>query len=343
MKNRLATNPYNQLLIKPPRAQTPISVNGRFSVQNNQLIYHINEPASWRRKYDLPNKIRFTGTWKLNSNYDLELILDESRSQHAGDRLIINGEIISAENDRLVFRVITRKVAPGVSDEADLHSFQLFKLSGVWQADERNQLSFTVKKDVNPGILTLQGAWEINRNQKIIYTYERIDRKTKAKVSGVLTFEGFWDVGEAERLRYILSGNPNSCFDFRVQLESQNLYPSQGQIKYRIGIGVSTRQRPNEKILSLFGTWKFSRTLGLLFEMDYGEDRLRALEFGAEVVLSSKDKFTFYLKGQRNQPLGLSVTFTRKFLKSHDAEAFVRLEKLLGKEGKAEVGVRIPF
>ncbi|MCX5703448.1 MAG: hypothetical protein NT066_03035, partial [Candidatus Omnitrophica bacterium] len=228
--------------------------------------------------------------------------------------------------------------------EPGLYSFGLLKLLGTWQADEHNQLTYAVKKDVSPDILTLQGAWEINQNQKIAYTYERTDSRTKAKVSNTLAFEGFWGIGDSKRLRYILSDSAGSYFDFRLQIESKNLYPSRGIIKYRIGIGVSTRKRrPREKIISLFGTWKFSRTLGLLFEMDYGERRLRALEFGAEVVLSSKDKFTFHLKGRGNQPLGLKVIFTHKFLKNQDAEAFVRLEKLMGKEDRAEVGVCVPF
>lgn len=343
MKNSFAANPYNQLLIKSLRTKTPRPVNGRFSVEDNQLIYYINEPASWRREYDLPTKITFTGTWELSSNYDLELILEKSKTQYAGERLIINAEIISVENNCLVFEAITRKLSTRGQGETDLYSFGLLKLSGTWQADEYNQLTFAVKKDVFPDILTFQGAWRINQNQKITYTCERRDARTKTKVSNTLEFEGFWEIGESERLRYILSGSPDSCFDFRLQLESKNLYPSRGVIKYRIGIGVSTRNRPREKIISLFGTWKFSRALGLLFEMDYGEDRFRALEFGAEAALSSKDKFTFRLKDKRNLPLGLSVTFTHKFLKKHDAEAFIRLEKLLGKEGRAEVGVRIPF
>ena len=343
MKNRFAVDSYNQLLIKPPRAKKPISVNGSFSLENNQLIYYINERPCWRREYDLPKKIRFTGTWKLNSNYDLELNLDETRAQCAGDRLIINGEVISAENDCLVFEVITSKAAAGVSGGADLLSFQLLKFSGTWQADEYNQLAFAVKKDANPDILTLQGTWQINPSQKIIYTYQRIDARTKARVSNVLTFDGFWEISEAERLRYILSANADSRFDFSVQLESKNLYPARGVIKYRIGIGVSSRRRPREKVISLFGAWKFSRSLGLLFEMNYGEGRSYALEFGAEVALNSKDKFIFRLANQRNRPLGLSVTFTHKFLKQHDAEVFIRLKKLLGKEDRAEVGVRVPF
>ncbi|MCX5701475.1 MAG: hypothetical protein NTW64_00630 [Candidatus Omnitrophica bacterium] len=343
MKNSFAVNSDNQLLFRTSSAKTPTPIGGHFSVEDNQLVYYINESDSWRREYNLPSKMRFSGRWELNSNYDLELILTESETQYAGERLIIHGRIISVENNYLVFEAITKKLEPSLEDEPGLYSFQLIKLLGTWQADENNQLTFLVKKDTVSDVLTLQGAWQINQNQKIAYSYERRDFASGLKSSEKLEFDGFWEIGESDKLRYILSGSSISYFDFRLQLESKNLYPAKGIIKYRIGIGLKAMERPKEKIISLFGTWKFSRALGLLFEMDYGEGSLHALEFGAEVVLSSKDKFTFRLKNQHNQPLGLSLTFTHKFLKSHDAEVFIRLEELIGKEGRAEVRAHIPF
>lgn len=343
MEKSFAVNTDNQLLLRTPSAKTPTPIGGHFSVEDNQLVYYINEPDSWRREYDLPAKITFSGRWKLDSNYDLELILMESETQYAGERLIINGRIISVENNCLVFEAITRKLEPNLENEPGLYSFQLIKLLGTWQADEYNQLTFLVKKDTVSDALTLQGAWQINKNQKITYSYERRDLARGLKSSEKLEFDGFWQIGESDKLRYILSHSSISYFDFRLQLESKNLYPTRGIIKYRIGIGLKTMGKPKEKIISLFGAWKFSRALGLLFEMDYGEGNFRTLEFGADVVLSSKDKFTFHLKDQYNKPLGLSLTFTHKFLKHHDADAFIKLEELMGKEVKGEVGVRIPF
>ena len=343
MKSNFAVNLCNQLLIKPPHAKNPIAVNGRFSIKDNQLVYCINEPDSWRRKYDLPNMIRFIGAWKLDSNYDLELTLEEARAQYAGDRLIIKGEIISAESNCLVFEAINKKLIPRGLDKPDLYSFQLLKLSGTWQADEYNQLTFAVKKDIDPDILTFQGGWQINQNQKITYTYKKKDAMSKSRVSNTLEFEGFWEIGGPKRLKYILSASTDSCFDFRLQLESKNLSHNQEVIKYRIGIGLSASNKARQRLISLFGTWKFNPRLGLSFEMNYGEGRLRALEFGAEAVLSSNDKLIFSLKDRRNQPLGLSVTFSHRFLQGRNAEAFIKLKSALGKEKRAEVGVRIPF
>src|SRR3989338_5017485 len=108
MKYRYSVNNNNQLLIKPSKAKVAIPVRGRFSVdKSNQLIYWLNEPASWRRLYNLPAKVSFIGNWQLNSNYDLELNLDETKSQYKGDRLILKGEIISTDRDTLAFEIIT--------------------------------------------------------------------------------------------------------------------------------------------------------------------------------------------------------------------------------------------
>ena len=343
MSFRFSVNSDNQLLLKLPSERTPITLSGAFAIENNSLIYYLNALDPWRLKYGLPEKFVFTGTWDLSPNYELELNLDDSSSQKQGERLTINSKIISVESDSLVFEVATKKQTSANHDEPALYSFELFKLSGAWQADEYNQLSFVVKKDLNPDILTFKGTWEINKNQKITYTCLRQNRKTKTRISDILVFEGFWKIGDSQRLRYILSESEGSIFDFRLQLESENLYPAEGTIKYRIGIGESVKKNPQEKIILLYGTWKFSRELGVFFEMDYGKGEFRALTFGAEVRLSEKDKIIFELKDQLGKPVGLSVTFTRKFLKNCDAQAFIRLEKRLDNEEIVEIGGRIDF
>jgi len=81
---------------------------------------------------------------------------------------------------------------------------QLLKLSGSWQADEFNRLSFLVKRKIQPDILTLGGIWQLNKNQQIIYTYEKTDLKTKTKYARTLTFLGFWQIDSTKRLTYIL-------------------------------------------------------------------------------------------------------------------------------------------
>lgn len=335
MKKRYAVDNTNLLIVK--RNRENLLVNGKFSIdRNNQLIYWLNEPAPWRKTYNLPNKIVFAGNWRPNPNYDLELNLDETKDQFKGERLIIKGKIISADRDALVFEVKSY-------DKQGLLHIQLLNLSGSWQADEYNQITFAVKKKTAPDILTLEGIWQINKNQQIAYTYEKTDLKRKTKICNTLAFTGFWEINSSNRLTYILSRSSQSRFDFHFQAETPNLYPREGVIKYRLGIGISKERRSQTCVISLYGTWKFSRKLGLVFQMDYSQGEIHNLEFGTDISLSQKDKITFFLKNKRGEPLGLEITFTHRFLEKLDAEAFLRLKERLREESAIEAGIRIPF
>lgn len=331
-----------------------IPVRGRFSIgKNNQLIYWLNEPASWRRIYNLPAKVSFIGNWKLNSNYNLELNLDETKSQYKGDRLILQGEIISTERDTLAFEIITHEkgLSPTQLNRSSTKGavpktthIQLLKLTGSWQADEFNRIIFTIKKKASPDVITLEGSWQLNKNQQITYKYEKTGLKTKTRVYRILTFEGSWEINSSNRLTYILSQSTKSYFDFRVQLESPNLYPKEGLIKYRIGIGLKKDKPSLMKTLYLYGSWKFSRKGRLIFQMDYGKGRFSSIEFGTNIYLNKKDEIIFFLANKNNEPLGLNIAFTHRFLKNFDAQTFLRLKDALDKKETAiEAGVSIPF
>ncbi len=159
-----------------------------------------------------------------------------------------------------------------------------------------------------------------------------------------MTFEGFWEINSNNRLTYILSRSTESRFEFRVQIESPNLYPQQGVIKYRLGIGLKGGRSFQNKIVSLYGTWKFSHKLGLIFEIDYGKNKFQNIEFGTNIHLNKKDEFVFSLTNKGKKPLGFNLIFTHNFLKQSSAETFFRLKDILDKKERAlEAGVRIPF
>ena len=338
MKYKYSLNNKNQLLIRAPKHKAPIPARGTFSVdKGNRIIYWLNEPAGWRRKYNLPSKVSFVGNWKLNSNYDLELNLNETKNQYKGDRLVLKGEIISCDRDALVFEIISQ-------DKRGISQVRLLKLNGSWQADDFNRIIFMIKKKAAPDVITLEGAWQINKNQQVTYIYEKTDLKRKSRISRALTFEGFWEISSSDRLTYILSRSTGSLFDFRVQIESPNLYPGEGLIKYRIGIGLRKDKPSRAKLICLYGSWKFSRKAGLVFQMDYGKGRFKRIEFGANFYLNKKDEIAFLLTDKNNEPLGLNINFTHRFLKKSDAEAFLRLRNILYiKEAAIEAGVRVPF
>jgi len=132
----------------------------------------------------------------------------------------------------------------------------------------------------------------------------------------------------------------DSRFDFRAQIETPTIYPQEGVIKYRLGIGIK-ENRVAEKIISLYGAWKFSRNLGLVFQMDYNREGLESIEFAADVSFQ-ENTVTFSLRNKEGKPLGITLTFTHRFLKGIDAETFIRLKRL-GEESRVEAGLKIPF
>lgn len=314
----------------------PLLANGKFDIdKDNRLIYWLNEPASWRKEYSLPGKIIFKGNWQLDKNYDLELVLDKTEKQFQNDILVIKGNIISTDRDILAFETKTY-------DQNGLLHIQILKLSVIWLADETNCLSFIVKKR-SPDILTLEGDWQMNENQRITYTYEKTDLKTKSKISNTLTFQGFWQLGSANKLTYIFKHSSDSKFDFRAQIETPTIYPQKGVIKYRLGVGMREESPTKEKLISLYGAWKFSRRLGLVFQMDYGEGEVKQIEFSADISVNQRNEIIFSLKDRNGESLGLNITFTHRFLNKLDAETFLRVKEILKRESAIEAGVRIPF
>jgi len=333
MKNRYAVDNLNRLVIK--QKMKTLRPPGKFGVdRKNRLSYWLNEPETWQRQYNLPRKMLFKGSWQLNKNYDLELVLDKSRNQFAQDILVLKGNIISTDRDTLAFEMKTY-------DKNGLLHIQILKLSIILLTDKTNRISFLVKKNP-PDIITLEGNWEINKHQQITYAYEKTNLKTKEKSLQTLTFEGFWQITSVNKLTYILTHSQESRFDFRAQIETATIYPQAGVIKYRLGIGLRKERAPREKIIALYGVWKFSRNLGLSFQMDYGSGNIREIRFASEVNFDKKNSVNFLLKNRKGERLGFSLTFRHKFLKALDAEAYLRFKKAKEASG-IDSGIRIPF
>jgi len=243
---------------------------------------------------------------------------------------------IAVESDSLVIETIQTiegdTLRSRVSPDTKL---RILKLKGTWHANDYNELCFEVTlRKGPPETYTFKGSWKLNNNQQIEYTSE--DGRDR------LTFKGYWNISSANRLVYILEGSSTSRFEFKVQLESPTIYPKKGEIRYRIGVGMrQSRLTAPGQIIILYGEWKFGRNLGLSFQMDYGQGKLRVIEFGAEVTFG-RNKVIFALKNEFGEPLGITLTMTHKFLKAHDAQVFIRL-KSRQKEQTIEAGITIPF
>ena len=328
-----SVNPQNQLTLKTPN-QKPKILKGKFSVGgDNALIYQITDSNKWYRKYNIPDRVEFQGKWQLDKNHNLVLNIKKKEGIKEGS-LVLKGDIINQEGDYFVFK-IKSKISSGIT------RFSYLKLKGQWRADKFNRITFEVTKKAEPDTLIFKGIWDVNKYQKITYVHEKENLKTKRKTSQSIEFEGFWQINERNRLVYILSHARDSKFDFRAHLQSTSLYPAKGKIKYRLGIGVKGERK--EKIITLYGEWKFSRNLGLSFMMNYGKNNIQRISFGAYVNLDKHNKLRFSLINNDGESLGLALEFSHKWLVKKDAQTFLRLKRILEKETAIEAGVRLPF
>jgi len=106
-------------------------------------------------------------------------------------------------------------------------------------------------------------------------------------------------------------------------------------------MGISKPQKLDYKVITLYGEWKFKRNLGLIFSMDYGNNKVQEQEFGAEVSFG-RNKLVFSIKDARGKPLGITLTYSYSLINSLQPQAFIRL-KSQRKELGFEAGFSIPF
>lgn len=312
------------------------SIDGYFEItEDNSLVYTANNLPQWFKAAGYTEKISFDGSWNLNANYELEFKVKDKGKLREEGVLTLKTEIVGAENDKLSFSLKT-------FNKNKQTQFRILSLAGNWAVDEHNQIYFAVIRKTSPDTLTLQGRWLLSGNQEIVYRYTKTDLKKKDKSVYTVTFKGFWEITESQRLTYIFSAGSTTRFDFRVQLETPNVYPKEGTLKYRIGIGLKETVLQEPQIISLYGVWKFSRNLGLIFDMEYSEGNFHAIKFGAEVNLNKRDEISFSVTNFKGERLGFNLLFSHKFLEEFDAQAFLQLKKA-SEESGVYAGIRIPF
>ncbi len=322
-KLRYEVDPHNRLIGQETGKKLRLTrfrrvLDGRFKTgPNNSLIYHIKVPIQGvTPDLKAPYQVKLRGKWSLTKNHDLRLTLDKWRRQTSGDKLTLQGEIISAEANSLLFAITTRS-------KENITSTYILKLQGIWQADKRNRLTFKAKKgEGRYDNLIFDGAWDINKEHRIVYHYEKAQLKQKERLKRTLTFKGFWDTAKRNRLSYKLSLDGKSTFEFQAGIG----FLAKDYIKYEIGIGISDKKRPVRRVITLFGKWKIKKNLGLLFEVEYEKGKTKAIVFGADAKLTKRDDIEFKLKDRLGKDLGLELKLSRKLLRG-DGEAFLNLLK----------------
>ena len=321
------TNSNNHLLIDGDKKP----LKGKFSIgSNNSLIYTITGHNKWQRKYTSTNKLIFEGKWNLNKNHDLVLNVQKSNSSLKKGSLVLKGDIVDQKANRLIFKIKSKT-------SRNTTNISYLNLKGIWKADKYNRLTFQVNKSNASDTLALKGIWDINKYNQITYTYFKLKRKSKKTI----TFDGYWQITGKKRIQYILSSLGDSYFDFKVHLQTNTLYPSKNKIKYRVGVGLAKEKRG--RIVTLYGQWKFNRKMGVSFQLKRKSGKSYSLKFSGTINIKPKDKITILLNTEDGKPTGISLQLTHNWLKRNDAQTFLRLQRLIGKETAVKAGVALKF
>ncbi len=293
-------DPHNRLVRLGPAGLREV-LEGRFKTDNrNQLIYHVKRPVG----RDTLQQIRFKGKWELDPQHRLVLTLDKWYQQIAGNKLTLQTQLLDVRDNEVVFTMTTKNTGTN-------QTISLLRLGGIWQADSDNRLFFQVEE--NEGVLKLKGEWRINKRYEIEYDLEKT-RSGKARQ--VLAFKGVWEVGDRHRLRYALNRVIGSGFDFKAELESVLA----DRIEYSVGVGAD----PQKKTITLFGSWKLDRRLGLAFEVRSADRRVERIAFGAKAKINDDMDVELKLKTTDGRDLGVELTLSRSML---DTQAYLRLVK----------------
>ena len=319
MSIRYTFDELNRLIVTDPRdALRPRRIlEGRLATDDkNHLLYEVDSSATLDGRPG-PRAFSLDGTWKLTQNHQLALALHEAQPEQR-QTVYLKGALIAAQANALVFALHR-------NEDEDAQTAQRLTLSGRWQADAKNRLTFLVEKaDGSEDRLTLQGGWEVGEHHELLYRYRQLDPTRRAADQHAIVFDGAWDITRANRLVYRLAGSSDSAFEFKVALRTPSLVAREGRIAYQIGIGLSGGRTVRQRV-ALFGTWKLNRDLSVSFEIPYADGRISPIRFEGTYALSPRNRVAVALRNREREGLGLTVVFTRELIP--DAKLFLRLEK----------------
>ena len=324
----------NRLVIVDPRdaLQPRRVVEGTILIDGkNRLVYRARakpQPAGRPPGQDY----LFDGAWRLTKDHQLGLALHR-REQGGRQELFLKGALIEADESALTVS-LTQHERDGTL------TAQRASLSGRWEADERNRLTFLVEKaDGEADELVLDGAWSVDERHELRYEYQQRASRRREVTTHALRFSGTWDLPQASRLVYRLDARGRSAFAFQASLQSRSLNAREGKLAYQVGIRLLDGREVIRRVV-LFGTWKLNRDLSVAFEVPYASGRRQAITFKGACTFRNRNTIAVALSDQRGRPLELFVTFSRKFL--DDAELFLRLERSAD-DARVLGGVRLRF
>lgn len=278
-------------------------------------------------------KLVLEGKWSLSEGHDLQLNILGANSPYFGKTIIFRGNIEPPTGNKLGFRIRRSENISGLRATS-------IQLTGRWQADSNNRLSFRAAKSRGKyDILRIEGGWRVNKRNELLYRYSETALRTKTNKKITIIFKGHWDINK-NRLIYRMDGYPGSFFNFHAGIRSRSLIASDGLIKFAVGIKYSEKKTYHtlKRIITLYGTWKFEKNFSIGFELKYPSKDRYKIVFNIKEILSKGGSLTVSTEGPGNK--GLKVTFQKTF--NNDAELFIGLSKIAS-EKRLTAGVRIKF
>ncbi|HEC68753.1 MAG TPA: hypothetical protein ENI31_00470 [Candidatus Omnitrophica bacterium] len=284
----------NQFLIRGVNKK-PLPLRGKFIIdKDNELICLFSEESAYKQ-FGFSKQIKFRGSWKFTPEHNLVFEVKKQYKNLKFKRIVLKTGFIDCDKEGLIF-TIKRKVS------SHREKIELLKLRGRFSTDRFNRLIFEVNKK-EPDFLVFRGAWDIDKNLQITYTYQKL--KTKKKI--YFRLKGYWKVSEKNKLVYILENLPGERLEFKTHLQTLNLYPQRGILKYRLGVALKQERRI--RVISFYGELKFSRKGGVFLELGCGGERKIRLKISFS--LSKENKLICSLYREEGNFLGLSLVFKR--------------------------------
>ena len=130
---------------------------------------------------------------------------------------------------------------------------------------------------------------------------------------------GYWDIADKARLSYVIDRSSDSVFDFKTSI---GIFKD-NYVKYELGIEVSGRKNPVRHTITLFGSWKIKKGVGLVFEIE-ADKKIQAIVLGAEARLGEKNTVALRLRNNLNQDIAGELELTRDIFQG-DGQTFLRL------------------
>jgi hypothetical protein len=293
------------------------NIKAYFELRNNELFYH--PPASVTDK--LPHSLKIEGSWRLSGG-ELIFITNESYSSFFGQSLSFSAKLEKVSKSYISFKILKRTTPR-------LYSRTQLKLSGRWKVDSSNNLIFEVKRGNAFDEFSFGNNWQVTKENNILLLYKK--RFLKKEVISSLVLSGSWSFSK-NTLEFMVEGSNKDKIKFDIGLTNRAVILNKEKIDLTVGI-----RKDSIKSVSLYGRCKYFKDR---FEvtLNSAKEKLTWI-FKLNKHLSDDRELIFELINKRNKPLGMQITFSKKFRAG--GNLFIRARA--GEDKRIEAGFYMPF